>query len=334
MIRKYVLPVLALLGVIFGIFMVKQGAKKPPVAPAVVQPSYAEYHSEVAGAGLVEASTQNIAVATPVAGVVTGLFVKVGDAVKAGQPLFKLDDRNLQASVLVQKAAIASAQAKVKVEQALLADLNNQLQIYQSVADTRAVSREELDRKRFAVLTGDAQLESARAEIAAADAQLKAVQIDIQRLTVAAPVDGRVLQINLRLGEFAQAGPATTPLMLLGNTDQMNVRVDVDENDAWKVRADAPAIAKVRGKPDARVPLAFVRIEPYVIPKKSLTGDSTERVDTRVLQVIYRIDGMPPVPVYVGQQMDVSISTTGVLSTTRPAGTVADAAESHGEGER
>jgi HlyD family secretion protein len=53
--------------------------------------------------------------------------------------------------------------------------------------------------------------------------------------------------------------------------------------------------------------LEFVRFEPYVVPKKSLTGDSTERVDTRVLQVIYRVrDGEPSV--HVGQQMDVYIN--------------------------
>ncbi len=320
MIRKYVLPVLALFGVLFGVFMVRVGARKQPVAPAVVRPSYAEYRSEVAGAGIFESSTENIAVATPVPGVVTGLSVKVGDEVKAGQPLFKLDDRNLQASLLVQTAAIDSARAKLKVQQASLADLQNQLKFWQSVADTRAVSREELDRKKFGEQVGEAQLESSKAEVAAAEAQHRAVQIDIDRLTVTAPVDGRVLQVNLRLGEYAQAGPVASPLMLLGNVDRLHVRVDVDENDAWKVRTDAPAVAKVRGKPDAKVPLRLVRIEPYVIPKRSLTGDSTERVDTRVLQVIYRIDGTPPVPVYVGQQMDVSISTEAVAPATAPSG--------------
>jgi len=49
-----------------------------------------------------------------------------------------------------------------------------------------------------------------------------------------------------------------------------------------------------------------VRIEPYVIPKKSLTGDNTERVDTRVLQVIYRFE-RPSFPIYAGQQVDVFI---------------------------
>ena len=54
------------------------------------------------------------------------------------------------------------------------------------------------------------------------------------------------------------------------------------------------------------IPLTFVRIEPYIVPKRSLTGESTERVDTRVLQIIFRFD-LPQIPVYVGQQMDVFI---------------------------
>ena len=64
-----------------------------------------------------------------------------------------------------------------------------------------------------------------------------------------------------------------------------------------------PAIALVEA-----YPLEFVRFEPYVIPKKSLTGDTTERVDTRVLQVVYRVKD-PNAPLYVGQQMDVYIET-------------------------
>jgi HlyD family secretion protein len=46
-----------------------------------------------------------------------------------------------------------------------------------------------------------------------------------------------------------------------------------------------------------------------VIPKKSLTGDATERVDTRVLQALYRIDGTSSAP-FIGQQMDVFIEVT------------------------
>jgi len=77
--------------------------------------------------------------------------------------------------------------------------------------------------------------------------------------------------------------------MILGSVTPLHVRVDVDEHDAWRVRGGALAAASPRGNGSIRIPLEFVRFEPYVIPKKSLTGDSTERVDTRVLQVIYRV---------------------------------------------
>jgi HlyD family secretion protein len=317
MIRKYVLPALAVLGVIFGFYMVRVGATKPLVAPAVAEPSHAPYKAYVAGSGIIEAATENIAVATPVGGVATDLYVKVGDHVKAGQPLFKLDDRNLVAAMAVEKAQVDSAAAKLKVDQASLDDLQNQLDFYRSVSDVRAVSREELDRKKFAAQTGQAQVESSRAEMAAAQAQMQATQVDIDRMTVAAPVDGQVLQVNLRLGEFAQAGPLATPLMLVGNVDQLHVRVDVDENDAWRVSPDAAAVAYVRGNPELSTPLKLVRIEPYVIPKKSLTGDSTERVDTRVLQVIYAFN-RAALPVYVGQQMDVFIDAPDVAPDKEP----------------
>lgn len=57
-------------------------------------------------------------------------------------------------------------------------------------------------------------------------------------------------------------------------------------------------------------PLEFVRFEPFVVPKRSLTGDSTERVDTRVLQVIYRVE-RDDIPLFVGQQLDVFIEAEG-----------------------
>jgi len=70
-----------------------------------------------------------------------------------------------------------------------------------------------------------------------------------------------------------------------------------------RVRPGCEALAFVKGTREAPIPLRFVRIEPYILPKKSLSGIS-ERVDTRVLQVIRRFD-RPQTPVYVGQQMDV-----------------------------
>jgi hypothetical protein len=62
----------------------------------------------------------------------------------------------------------------------------------------------------------------------------------------------------------------------------------------------------VRGNRELRFPLTFVRVEPYVLPKRSLTGERTERIDTRVLEVIYSFDPDNK-PVFIGQQVDVFV---------------------------
>jgi hypothetical protein len=85
-------------------------------------------------------------------------------------------------------------------------------------------------------------------------------------------------------------------------------------------------VAYVRGDTRQKIPLEFVRFEPYVVPKKSLTGDSTERVDTRVLQVIYRIRD-EKTPVYVGQQMDIYIDAP---AAAKPAAKPGDGSSNGG----
>ena len=97
MMRTYLLPLLAIAGVVFAIYSVVTASKPAPVASPVVEPVPAPFQSSIAGAGIIEALTQNIAVGTPVAGIITRVMVQVGSTVKSGDPLFQLDDRDAQA---------------------------------------------------------------------------------------------------------------------------------------------------------------------------------------------------------------------------------------------
>jgi HlyD family secretion protein len=128
-------------------------------------------------------------------------------------------------------------------------------------------------------------------------------------------VTGRILQMKTRLGEYAQTGVLSTPLMLLGDDTTLHVRVDIDENDAWKFQPCASAVASVRGNPELKATLQYVRTDPDVIPKVLLTGDATQRTDTRVLQLIYSFDPRS-LPVYVGQLTDVFIEAPPVSAKT------------------
>ena len=96
-----------------------------------------------------------------------------------------------------------------------------------------------------------------------------------------------MLQVNVRPGEFVGT-PHVEPLMIIGDVSKLHVRVDVDEHDIPRFSPGNHAVATIKGNPQIRFPLTFVKTEPYVVPKNSLTGANTERVDTRVLQVFMR----------------------------------------------
>jgi len=93
MIRKYLIPILAVAGIGFGIVTVARGNKVIPPAPSVAEPSKAPYQAFVAGSGIVDASTENIAIGTDIAGLVTKIYVQIGSRAKTGDPLFTIDDR-------------------------------------------------------------------------------------------------------------------------------------------------------------------------------------------------------------------------------------------------
>jgi hypothetical protein len=109
----------------------------------------------------------------------------------------------------------------------------------------------------------------------------------------------------VRSGEYV-AQPSSSELMILGDVDPLHVRVDVDEADIPRFLAGCRARGYVRGDTQNAVDLEFVRVEPYVVPKKSLTGSNTERVDTRVLQALYAVRSAKH-ELFVGQQLDVYI---------------------------
>jgi HlyD family secretion protein len=306
MLPKYTLPVLAAAGFLFGIFEVISSNKPTPVAQAAAEPATSPYASFIAGAGIVEAKSQNIAIGASLAGLVKSVKVKVGDRVKLGDSLFLIDDRAALAELSVRKADLARARAAVGEAEAGVKDAATLQRLAEAIEDRRAISTEELERRRNATLIAKRRLDSARAQVEQAEAAVKASKTTLELLRVTAPVNGEILQVNVRPGEFAQAGPLSTPLMLVGNLDDLHVRVDIDENDAWRFRRESKAVAYLRGNRKFQTDLALVWVEPYVVPKKSLTGDSTERVDTRVLQALYSFD-RSKMPVFVGQQMDVFI---------------------------
>ena len=329
--RGLTLPLVGLAALLFAAWSVRHlrevrqpaaPPEPPPTAAAAVTPlnPATTTAAPVAGVGLVEANTENIALSVPVPGWVTAVYARAGDRVEAGQRLFALDDRDLRAELAVRRAALEAARAHVPTAEADLADAELLRANAARLDRERVISGEEGRRKAIAADAARARLGEARAAVASAEAQVRQTEVSLERLTVTAPLTGQVLQSDVRPGQFAASGPLAKPLMLLGNVEPLHVRVDVDEQDASRVRAGAPAVASPRGDAGRRLRLAFVRFEPYILPKSSLTGSSTERTDTRVLQAIYRVEPPPAGsrPPFVGQQLDVFIENMPVTAGPNP----------------
>lgn len=298
----------ALFGVVAICLVSRTQAERqmPPAGDPPIMPPRKPFVQAVAATGIIEALSENVAIGVPQAGLVSEVLVKVNDVVKKDQPLFKIDDRDLRAEQLSVQAQREIARAQISVSEAQLAKLEAQYSRLSAVNDSRAVSRDDLDNRRQDVAIAQAQLSAARAQLVASETSLKRIALLIERLTVLAPRDGDIIQVNIRAGEFAATSPKS-PALVLGETQRLQVRADIDEQNATRIRIGQKAYGYLKGDPTVTFPLVFTRIEPYVIPKVSLTGSSTERVDTRVLQVIYSLTRPTDPPLYVGQQVDVFI---------------------------
>lgn len=315
--KSWLFP-LAIAGFLYAAYIAisshKTHTPAQPVAQPAQAPAYADY---IGGAGMIEASSNNINIGTSLAGIVNRVAVKVGDKVKTGDVLFTIDDRAYRADLAVKEAAILKTRAAVGEAQAALADASSQYAHVRDVKDGRLISMEEVEKRRNAEQTAKAQLDSAVADVTAAEADAQATRTDIDRLSVRAPMDGEILQVNVHPGEYAAEGDLSTPLLRMGDMSKLHVRVDVDENDAWRFQPNTRATAFLRGNSGLKTELQFVRVEPFVTPKTALTGSSTERVDTRVLQVIYSFP-RDKLPVFVGQQVDVFIEVPPKKSSAAP----------------
>lgn len=320
---------------------VKAAPKHQQIVPRAVAP----FTTYISAVGIVEASSGNIFIGSPVNRVVDKIEVTVGQKVTTGQILFKLESRDLEADLasrcldyenalanlkklesLPRREDIAAATAQLKSAQA---DFEKGKSQYQRIEGLKpgAMSQEEIARRKFLFEDAEAKLQQAQADydktkagawlpdleiarlqVKQSKALVQRVEADIARTVIRSPTDATILQIKIHEGEFPPSDTSRSPPMIIGNTDKMNLRVSINQFDASYYNPQSKAVAYLQGNSYVDFPLNFVNLEPFFVSKQNLSNDINEKVDTRVLQAIYCFNEGEN-RVYVGQQMDVFIET-------------------------
>ncbi|MGD0058621.1 MAG: biotin/lipoyl-binding protein [Verrucomicrobiia bacterium] len=291
-VRNKIIFALSIIGILAGLVAAHIFGIRRKAQPPVFAPVSSPYESAIYANGIIESdqsSGENINIFPEVSGPITEVLVREGQEVSAGTPLFTIEDS-------VQRAAVELAESNLKAAR----DQYDKRRASYDI-DPESISKDVLDTAKDAVTQAAAALTSANALL--------------QYYSVKAPVDGVVLAVNTTAGSYVSSQGAYNtytelfdPLVVMGAPQKyMAVRCYVDEILVSRLPSPAHIRAQMQiTGTDIKVPLQFVRVQPYVSPKIELSNERQEQVDLRVLPVIFRFE-KKDAPVYPGQMVDVYI---------------------------
>lgn len=282
----------------------------------------------VAGNGVVEPFGREVQVAGEDAGRIAELLVREGQRVEAGAALLRFDDA-LQRAALASAAAdleaaraellrlergsrseeIAQAAAEARAAGARARLAETVAERTRRLADSGVATvddaeraREQASAERSAARAAgerrklleagplEEELMLARARIAGAEARLAQARAQLERRTVRAPSAGEVLQLKYRAGEYYLPGQGE-PLLLLGDTSRLQVRLDLDERDIGRVAPGHRATVVVQALPGVHFHGTVTELGRRVGRKNVRSDDPVERNDSLILEVLITLDG-------------------------------------------
>lgn len=316
--------------------MLQIGAQS--LAPAATSAASGDKRWLAVAPGRVEPRSGQIKIAAPVVGLVETVLVKANDTVFAGEPLIQLKDQELEVRLTAAEAQVAvrkrarddqSASSKVderrKAEDAV-AGAEQSIFEAQDAADKaaaqwRATGRPDADltkarttlaRARDDLTKRKAQLRKIESgaplptalegQLAAGRADLSLARAVLEKLTIRAPIDGTVLQVNIKAGELA-APSAAQPLVLLANLSDLRVRAELDERDITEIKIGQTASIRAVALPGREFAGKIVSISPLIEPARIGARGPDNRSDVDAVEVL--VDVAQPSPLAVGMRVDV-----------------------------
>ena len=286
----------------------------------------------VSGSGKIQPVTQ-VKISSDVSGEITEMLVKEGDMVHKGDLLCRIKQdiylsnlERMEATVNSSKAGSAQSKARLAQSKAQLINSENLYKRNQKLFDSGVLSQQDFDAAKAQYETAKAEveaaheaLEAANYNISNAEAGLREAQNNLSRTSIYSPVDGKVSKLNVEKGErvVGTAQMTGTEIMTIANLNEMEVRVDINENDIIHIKINDTAHIEV----DAYFDKKFKGIVTEISNSANITGMNTDQVtnftvNIRILQESYKHLIPPNMPDYSpfrpGMSASVDIETNRV----------------------
>lgn len=321
---------------LIAIFFIRH-KEEAPVSTTDPQSEQAPFNRYISGIGIVEPQSGNIQISSPYNRRIETIFTEVNDKVKKGDLLFQLNNQDYLSDLKIKEKKYESTLAHFQKLEGLpleedvtiaMEALNKKFAFFNEAKGdfemntSRKMSQQQWYQQLYKYQQAEAEFREAQAqfekvksgtskanlniayhEVEEAQAAIDAIKAEIDQTGIKSPIDGTVLQVKIHQGETAT--PNKTAL-ILGNIDQLNLRVSMDQFLEQMFHKDSCAMAFREGDLKTQFPLEFIRAEPVMSPKMYLNDSLRERVDTLVFEILYRIKQNDS-PLLIGEQMDVYI---------------------------
>ncbi|MGE8581580.1 efflux RND transporter periplasmic adaptor subunit [Agrobacterium sp. 13-2099-1-2] len=213
-----------------------------------------------------------VAVGAQASGRITAVKVALGDTVKAGDLIAEIDSVTQNNSLRTALAALANVKAQRVEKQATLVLNRQSLVRQQEMVSKNVASRADFESATAALAVTQAQIEAIDAQIEEAQVAVETAKANLGYTRITAPIEGTVLSIVSQEGQTVNATQSAPTIVILGQLDRMTVRTEISEADVTRVKASLPVYFTVLGEPQQRYDATLTSIEPA---PESVRSDSS-----------------------------------------------------------
>ncbi|TCB53023.1 MacA family efflux pump subunit [Acinetobacter terrestris] len=223
--------------------------------------SRGDIEDSVLATGVLEA-TKMVSVGAQVSGQVKKMYVKLGDQVKQGQLIARIDSIRQENDLKTAEASIKNQQAQLAVKQANLAKVQAEYQRQQAMYAQDATSRAELESALASFKTAQADILAINAQIEQSRLTLATAKEDLGYTQIVAPMDGTIVAIVTEEGQTVNANQSAPTIVKLAKLDNMTIKAEISEADVMKVEEGQTVYFTTLGNSDKKHYAKLRQVEP------------------------------------------------------------------------